>query len=70
MQDLCDQVDCRQSFDMCRLFAYTDQHGIVLCILGCLHLLEQVGRIADHAMSIVLDLGGDALLGHVTPSNT
>ena len=29
------------AFDMCRFFAHKDQHGVVMYILGCLHLLEQ-----------------------------
>ena len=29
-----------------------------------------ISRMIDHAMSIVLALDGNALLGHVTPSNT
>ena len=29
------------AFDMCRFFADKDQHGVVMYILGCLHLLEQ-----------------------------
>ena len=67
--------DGEVAFDMCRFFAHKDQHGVVMYtgILGCLHLLEQTeinSRMIDRAMSIVLALGGNALLGHVTPSNT
>ena len=29
------------AFDMCRFFAHKDQHGVVMYILGCLHLHEQ-----------------------------
>ena len=36
----CHVFDSMIAFDMCRCFAHTDQHGVVMYILACLHLLE------------------------------